>query len=56
MLLLDEPLTGLDAELRRLADDLAGILADRGVTAVLVTHERAEAERIATRIVDITDL
>lgn len=57
VLLLDEPLTGLDAELRdRLADDLAGILADRGVTAVLVTHERAEAERIATRIVDITDL
>lgn len=57
VLLLDEPLTGLDAELRdRLADDLAAILADRGVTAVLVTHDRAEAEHIATRVTDIDAL
>ena len=51
MLLLDEPLTGLDRELHdRLADDLADVLRATGTTAVLVTHDRAEADAIADRV------
>ena len=51
VLLLDEPLTGLDQELHdRLADDLANVLRTTGTTAVVVTHDRAEAEAIADRV------
>jgi thiamine transport system ATP-binding protein len=51
VLLLDEPLTGLDRELHdRLADDLARLLRATGTTAVVVTHDRDEAERIADRV------
>jgi thiamine transport system ATP-binding protein len=51
VLLLDEPLTGLDRELHdRLADDLARLLRTTGTTAVVVTHDRDEAERIADRV------
>jgi thiamine transport system ATP-binding protein len=62
LLLLDEPLTGLDAELHdRLADDLraaigqAGI-GQAGIPAILVTHDPAEAARIADRVVHLGDL
>lgn len=52
VLLLDEPLTGLDRELHdRLAVDLAQILRTTGTTAVLVTHDREEAETVADRMV-----
>ncbi|MFZ9627916.1 MAG: ABC transporter ATP-binding protein [Ilumatobacteraceae bacterium] len=55
VMLLDEPLTGLDRDLHdRLADDLRAIL--RGSTALLVTHDRDEAERIADRVVRLDDL
>lgn len=57
VLLLDEPLTGLDPELHdRLAIDVARILRTAGTTAVLVTHDRAEADTIADRIADRRDL
>jgi thiamine transport system ATP-binding protein len=57
VVLLDEPLTGLDRELHdRLAVELAGLLRDTGVTAVLVTHDRDEAEAIADRIAQLADL
>jgi thiamine transport system ATP-binding protein len=50
LLCLDEPLSSLDAELRlRLADDLRAVLTASGMTALLVTHDPAEAERIADR-------
>jgi thiamine transport system ATP-binding protein len=50
--LLDEPLTGLDAELhQRLTGDLATVLRSTGTTAVLVTHDPAEAAAIADRTV-----
>ena len=40
MLLLDEPLSGLDARLRHsLADRLLAILRETGTTAVVVTHD-----------------
>ncbi|MFT3852865.1 MAG: ABC transporter ATP-binding protein [Ilumatobacteraceae bacterium] len=54
VLLLDEPLTGLDRDLHdRLALDLAGLLQATGTTAVLVTHDPAEAETIADRVTTI---
>ncbi len=48
VLLLDEPLTGLDRDLHdRLADDVARWLRTTGTTALLVTHDPAEATTIA---------
>jgi thiamine transport system ATP-binding protein len=52
VLLLDEPLTGLDRELHdRLVADLADVLRNTATTAVLVTHDREEAAAIADRVV-----
>jgi len=52
LLLLDEPLSALDAPLRRaLRDELRTILRDWGTAAVLVTHDFTEAYRIGDRIV-----
>jgi ABC-type sulfate/molybdate transport systems ATPase subunit len=50
-LLLDEPYTGLDASLRRTLTDLVISLVDqRGVPAMLVAHELAEAQAFADRL------
>lgn len=55
VVLLDEPLTGLDRELHdRLAIDLGELLT--GVTTLLVTHDRDEAAVIADRTVQLSDL
>lgn len=52
VLLLDEPLSGLDRQLRdRLALDVAAILRHTSTTALWVTHDPAEAEMIADRVV-----
>lgn len=57
VVLLDEPLTGLDRELHdRLADELAQLLRAAGATALLVTHDRDEAATIADRTVLLADL
>jgi thiamine transport system ATP-binding protein len=54
VLLLDEPLTGLDRELHdRLAVEVAAILRRVGSTAVWVTHDRAEADAVADRVVTL---
>jgi iron(III) transport system ATP-binding protein len=51
LLLLDEPLSNLDAKLRlRLRDDLRRIIKRTGVTALYVTHDQAEAVVIGDRI------
>jgi len=51
MIMLDEPLGALDRALReRLMIDTRRILSDRGVTALVVTHDRAEAEALSDRI------
>ena len=51
LLLLDEPLSNLDAKLRlRLRDDLRRIIKKTGVTALYVTHDQAEAVVIGDRI------
>jgi thiamine transport system ATP-binding protein len=55
VVLLDEPLTGLDRELHdRLAIDLAELL--RTVTTLLVTHDPDEAAVVADRTVLLADL
>ena len=50
LLLLDEPLSALDRELReRLALDVRAVLTKTQTTAILVTHDEAEAAVIADR-------
>ena len=52
VLLLDEPLSALDAPTRRqLRGDLMMVIRDWGKTAVLVTHDLAEAYQFADRLV-----
>jgi len=52
LLLLDEPLSALDAPLRAaLRNDLRAILKDWGTAAVVVTHDFSEAYRLGDRIV-----
>jgi len=51
LLLLDEPLSALDATLReRLAGDLREILTRAGTTALMVTHDHEEAFTVADRM------
>ncbi|MFC6286950.1 ABC transporter ATP-binding protein [Nocardioides sp. GCM10027113] len=51
LLLLDEPLSALDAGLRqRLAADLRRILREAGSTALMVTHDHEEAFTVADRL------
>ena len=57
VVLLDEPLTGLDRELHdRLATQLAQLLVEHSITAVLVTHDRAEADVVASRSVQMDQI
>lgn len=57
ILLLDEPLSGLDHDLRySLAQELRRVIRAAGSTALLVTHDPLEAERIADRVVRLTEL
>lgn len=56
LLLLDEPLSNLDAQLRdRLRVELKRIQHDLGVTTVYVTHDQAEALSMADRIAVMFD-
>ncbi len=50
LLILDEPLTGLDAEAARLAKDLLSAHVARGGSVILTTHILDVAERMAERI------
>ena len=57
VLLLDEPLTGLDTELHdRLLDDMGALLRARQTTVVHVTHDHNEAARLSDRVVDVRTL
>lgn len=52
LLLLDEPFSALDRELReRLASETREILRETGTTAIMVTHDHAEAAAVADRVV-----
>lgn len=51
LLLLDEPFSALDPGRRRqLQDLLAGLIAERGLAAVFITHDLFEAMRLADEI------
>ncbi|MFM8867649.1 MAG: ATP-binding cassette domain-containing protein [Ilumatobacteraceae bacterium] len=57
ILLLDEPLTGLDEALHdRLLTDLIALFDRRRTTVVHVTHDVAEARRLSSRVIDIAEL
>lgn len=51
VLFLDEPTAGVDPEGRLVVRDLVGDRRQAGVCVVLTTHELAEAERMADRVV-----
>ena len=52
LLLLDEPLTALDAKLKEsLRDELAELLRRLHITAIHVTHDQVEAMAIADKVV-----
>ena len=52
VLLMDEPLSALDAQTRDLLlDEFAAVIARSGATVVYVTHNLHEAVRLGTRVV-----
>ena len=50
LLLLDEPTTGLDPQMRREVQDHIAALREEGRAVLLATHDMAEAERLCDRI------
>ena len=57
LILLDEPLTGLDRELHdRLAEEVRDVLVTTRSTALWVTHDPAEADMVATRTLQLPEL
>jgi iron(III) transport system ATP-binding protein len=56
LLLLDEPFSNLDVELReRLSLEVRHLLKDAGITAVLVTHDQNEAFAVADMVAVMRD-
>ncbi|WP_153952429.1 ABC transporter ATP-binding protein [Halosegnis longus] len=56
VLLLDEPMSALDARLRqRLRREVRAIQRDLGVTTVYVTHDQAEALAVSDRVAVFSD-
>jgi len=54
VLLLDEPLTGLDAELKAtIVDDLRAWNAARGIPILYVTHTREEVDALGERVIAV---
>jgi ABC-2 type transport system ATP-binding protein len=50
LLLLDEPTTGLDPQMRREVQDHIAAIRGEGRAVLLATHDMAEAERLCDRI------
>jgi iron(III) transport system ATP-binding protein len=56
LVLLDEPFSGLDAGLRvETREAVVGALAEEGTTAVLVTHDQAEALSVGREVAVLQD-
>ncbi|THE64717.1 ABC transporter ATP-binding protein [Salinadaptatus halalkaliphilus] len=56
VLLLDEPMTGLDAKLKRqLRSEIGSLLNEIGVTTVYVTHDQQEAMAMGNRLAVLND-
>jgi UDP-glucose/iron transport system ATP-binding protein len=54
-LLLDEPTSALDAQPKRVFEHTARDLAAQGITIIWVTHDDAQAARVADRIYQLRD-
>jgi putative ABC transport system ATP-binding protein len=54
-LLLDEPTSALDAQPKRVFEHTARDLAAQGITIIWVTHDDAQASRVADRIYQLCD-
>lgn len=51
LILLDEPFSSLDSELRQqLAEEVRAMLKQQGITAILVTHDQQEAFAMADKV------
>lgn len=48
---MDEPTASLDAQAKKRIHELLRTLKSRGVTVLIITHDREEAEQIADRVV-----
>jgi iron(III) transport system ATP-binding protein len=56
ILLMDEPLSSLDDERKRaIASDLLGLHNQFGFTLLYVTHDRSEADMLASRVCQLRD-
>ncbi len=56
LILLDEPFSALDAELRvRLREDVRKVISKAGITAIMVTHDQEEALSMASRVAILRD-
>ena len=55
-LVLDEPTSALDTQSKLGIERLVRSLADDGLTVVMVTHDRAQAEELADRTIAVTPL
>ncbi len=56
VLLLDEPFAALDVSLREvLGREVKALVDELGVPALLVTHDEAEAKRLAARVLRLAD-
>jgi ABC-type sulfate/molybdate transport systems ATPase subunit len=54
VLLLDEPTSALDDRTRAGVEaTIARLVSDLGVSAVIVTHDRGQAKRLARRTVEL---
>jgi putative ABC transport system ATP-binding protein len=54
-LLLDEPTSALDSQPKRVFENTARDLAAQGITIIWVTHDDAQARRVADRICQLRD-
>src|SRR6516162_2648524 len=54
-LLLDEPTSALDAQPKQVFEATARRLTARGITIIWVTHDDAQADRVADRIYHLSD-
>lgn len=55
VMLMDEPFTGLDEELKqRLCQKVKELWKGRGCTVIFITHDRCDAERLADHIFELS--
>ena len=54
-LLLDEPTSALDEQPKRVFEATARDLADQGITIIWVTHDAAQARRVADRVYQLRE-